>query len=284
MTAPAAARSGPRLLAGLVRASHPEPTVAATALTTVVAIAVPMPAARVALVAVAVLSGQLSIGWSNDALDAARDRAAGRADKPVVTGAVDERLLLRAACAAVAVTVVASLCTGWRPGATHLLVVGSGWAYNAGLKRTPASFVPYAVAFGVLPLFAVLASDLPVGSRWWLVLAGALLGVGAHLFNVLPDLDDDRATGVRGLPVRLGATATRVGGSGLLLAAAAVLVAGPPGSPSGWAWAGLAVAAALSLAAGLLPPAPGSRAPFLLALVVAAVDVALLAGGSSALG
>ena len=34
--------------------------------------------------------------------------------------------------------------------------------------------------------------------------AGALLGVGAHLVNALPDLADDEATGVRGLPHRLG--------------------------------------------------------------------------------
>src|SRR3712207_7375206 len=30
------------------------------------------------------------------------------------------------------------------------------------------------------------------------------LGVGAHLLNVLPDLEDDAATGVRGLPHVLG--------------------------------------------------------------------------------
>ena len=65
--------------------------------------------------------------------------------------------------------------------------------------------MPYAVAFGALPGGRQprgAASALPpvVGP-----VAGALLGVGAHLLNALPDLADDEATGVRGLPHRLGA-------------------------------------------------------------------------------
>ena len=41
------------------------------------------PRTRVALVTAAVLCGQLSIGWSNDLVDLARDRAVGRRDKPL---------------------------------------------------------------------------------------------------------------------------------------------------------------------------------------------------------
>ncbi|AYG78700.1 hypothetical protein DWB77_00808 [Streptomyces hundungensis] len=37
-------------------------------------------------VAAAVLTGQLSVGWCNDAVDAHRDTACGRRDKPVATG------------------------------------------------------------------------------------------------------------------------------------------------------------------------------------------------------
>ena len=39
-------------------------------------------------VAVAVLSGQLSTGWSNDWIDAERDRSVGRTDKPIAAGLV----------------------------------------------------------------------------------------------------------------------------------------------------------------------------------------------------
>ena len=66
---------------------------------------------------------------------------------------------------------------------------------------------------------------------WWAVLAAALLGVGAHLANVLPDIDGDLATGVRGLPQRLGAATVRALIPVPLLAATCLLVFGhaPPG-------------------------------------------------------
>ena len=44
------------------------------------------PLARGLLVTAAVLAGQLSIGWSNDLIDARRDRAVGRTDKPLAVG------------------------------------------------------------------------------------------------------------------------------------------------------------------------------------------------------
>jgi len=39
-----------------------------------------------------VFTDQLSIGWSNDYLDAERDRAVLRSDKPVATGAIEPRV------------------------------------------------------------------------------------------------------------------------------------------------------------------------------------------------
>ena len=59
--------------------------------------------------------------------------------------------------------------------------------------------------------------------------AGALLGVGAHLVNVLPDLADDAATGVRGLPHRLGARRSSVLAAAVLVGATVVIVVGAPG-------------------------------------------------------
>ena len=40
--------------------------------------------------------------------------------------------------------------------------------------------------------------------------AAAALGSAAHFVNVLPDLADDAATGVHGLPHRLGPLASRI--------------------------------------------------------------------------
>src|SRR3982751_3476201 len=145
----------------------------------------------------AVLAGQASIGWSNDWLDADRDRAVARADKPVVQGAVAPSRLRSAALIALAVAVVLSLLLGIVPGLLLLVLVASGWAYNAGLKRTAASVVPYVMGFGALPAgVAAAAPGTPV-APWWLVAAGGALGAAAPPGHVAPDIEDDLATGVR---------------------------------------------------------------------------------------
>ena len=61
-------------------------------------------------------------------------------------------------------------------------------------------------------------------------MGAALLGVGAHLLNVLPDLDDDAATGVRGLPHRLGPRRIAPVAAAVLVAASIVVLVGaaPP--------------------------------------------------------
>jgi 4-hydroxybenzoate polyprenyltransferase len=268
----------------LVGASHPLPSLAVTAFATAVAAAVGRSPAGCALVAATVVTGQLSIGWSNDLIDRARDQAAGRADKPLAAGAVAPRVVGAACAVAVVCCVPLSLANGWRAGAAHLLAVGGGWAYNLGLKRTVLSFLPYAVSFGLLTAFLTLG--LP-GAPWppaWAVAAGALLGVGAHFLNVVPDVDDDLAAGIRGLPQRLGARRSAVLGAGLLCAAAALVVLGPGRPVPAWAWAGLAVATATAGAAGAAGlRRTAGRLPFLLAVATAAVAVGLLLARGSAL-
>ena len=272
--------------AALLRAAHPEPTAAVTVLATVVAAAAGRGPGGCALVAATILTGQLSIGWSNDVVDARRDAAAGRRDKPIAVGAVTGRTVVVACATAVALCVPLSFASGWRAGLAHLVSVAGGWAYNLGLKRTVLSFLPYAVSFGLLPAFLALGLDGAPFPRPWVVAAGALLGVGAHFLNVVPDVADDLATGVRGLPQRLGVGAARGGGALLLAAAAAVVTFGPPGEVPPWAYAGFTLAVVLSLlAAGLghRRSARGSRAPFLLAMLTAAAAVGLLVGRGSSI-
>src|SRR3954464_10480587 len=88
-----------------------------------------LPAGRVALVALAVLLGQLSIGWCNDAVDAPRDVAAGRRDKPAATRLVPPRVLALAAGAALVACAGASLALGVLAAGAHALTVLGGWTY-----------------------------------------------------------------------------------------------------------------------------------------------------------
>lgn len=234
------------------------------------------------LVGGAVLAGQLSIGWLNDGVDSERDRAAGRTDKPVAQGMLTARTALAASGAAALVSVPLALWSGAGGRAPlmlvlalHLLVVAGGWVYDLGLKSTVVSVVPYAVAFGALPAF-VVAPEQSV--PWWLVLAGALLGSGAHFANVLPDLEQDAATGVRGLPHQIGARWSVVATTVLLLAASLTLALSPAGAPSVTGTVVL-VAAVLAVLVGVFSPVGLFRA----VLCVAVLDVVLLVVSSSGL-
>ncbi|MDQ0990677.1 4-hydroxybenzoate polyprenyltransferase [Streptomyces sp. V3I7] len=226
-------------------------------------------------VAVAVLSGQLSIGWCNDAADAQRDMTCGRGDKPVGTGEIPRWAAFGAAGTALGLCVPLSLLSGVAAGAAHLGGVAAGWTYNLRLKHTALSPLPYAVGFGSLPPFVTLGLHPSSWPAWWAVTAGALLGVGAHLVNVLPDIEDDLATGVRGLPHRLGPRACRWLAPFIMLTAVGVLVAGPSGAVGVTGWT-LAAAASVAVGGTAVPYQAGSRWPFRAAILVAGIAVAQL--------
>ena len=258
-----------RTVKGLALACHPGPTVAVTGLVTAVAWSAGRSLAGCLLVAATILTGHLSIGWSNDAIDAARDTIVNRKDKPVVRGLVSRRTLAVAAGLMLAVTVPVSLANGIAAGLVHLLFVACAWAYNLGLKSTVISWLPYAVAFGGLPSFVTLGTS-DTWAPWWATTAAALLGVGAHLANVVPDLQDDLATGVRGWPHRLG-TYARLLAPLPLAAATALLVIAPPGPIGLVGWLALAVAGGL-----LVVIVAWREAPFLVTIAIAGVSVAAL--------
>lgn len=253
----------------VLAAAHLGPTLAVTVLAGLLGVAQGLEGGTLALVVSAVLAGQLSVGWSNDLVDAARDARSGRSDKPLATGAASVAVVRTACAVAVVACVVLSLACGLAAGLVHLGCVAAAWAYNLGLKATPWSWLPYAVAFGGLPVFVALAgSAVP---PWWWPVGGALLGVGAHLLNVLPDLDDDAATGVRGLPHRLGPRLIAPVAAVVLVAASVVALVGSA-PPPGWSWA----VAVLVLGLAALVVAGRGRAPFAAAVAIALVDAALL--------
>ena len=268
---PTAARSA----AALVRASHPEPTVAVTAIATALAVSTGL-GARSLWVAAAFVTGQLSVGWSNDWIDAARDARNGRTDKPVGQGRLTVAAVRRAALTALVLCVPLSLAMGLGAGLLHLAAVAAAWSYNARLKATALSFLPYALAFGAVPSIVVLALPGTALAPAWASAAGALLGVGAHLCNALPDLEEDLAQGVRGLPHRLGARRSAACAAVLLLAAAVLLAVGPPGPPGLPALAAVGLSAVVTAAGLARSRRAGSRDAFLAAMVVAALSVGLL--------
>ena len=265
-------------VAGLARSCHPVPALAVTVIAAALAVRAGNDAGRAALVTATVFVGQLSIGWSNDAIDAERDRVSHRSDKPVAVGAVARQTIAGAAGIAVLLAVALAAVLGPRAGGASLLIVLGGWTYNAGLKAAVWSWLPYAVAFGALPAVATLARPSHPAPAWWAVVAGALLGVAAHLANVAPDLADDLATGVRGFPHRLGVRGTAVFGPALLAAAGIVIFAGAGHVHDRWRILALAVSLlAAGAAATIATRADQGRRYFIVTLLAAGVDVAMFA-------
>lgn len=259
-------------LGGLARACHLGPSLAVTALAGAYAISVGLTPGRVVLVSAAVLTGQLSIGWGNDLIDRGRDRTVGRLDKPLAAGTLPTSDAAAACGAALVATVVLSLACGLAAGVVHLACVAAGWSYNLGVKSTLLSWLPFAAAFGGLPAVVILTGNADAPLPWSVLVAGALLGVGAHLMNVLPDLTGDEATGVRGLAHRLGARRATLLALACLVAASVVLLRGARPVPTGVL---LVVVAAIAMLAALVLLGRG-KVPFRAVIGIALADVLLL--------
>jgi 4-hydroxybenzoate polyprenyltransferase len=263
----------------LVRATHALPTLAVTAFFTAVALSAGL-GARSALLAAAVLVGQMSIGWANDYVDAGRDTAAGRTDKPVATGDVAAGTVGACAAGALVADVPLSLALGWRPGAAHLVAVGSAWLYDLWLKETLASWLPFALSFGLVPVIVATAlpgAPLPQAT---LVAAAACCGVAAHFANTVGDAADDALTGVRGLPQRVGPEGATVVAAAFVAVASVLLVVATDG-----AWPAV-VAAVVGVGGALAMPlvlrrTSGRHVAFRLVIAAVAVLVAafVVSGG-----
>ncbi len=260
----------------MVQASHPLPALAVSAVAAGLAASTDRSLASVVLATAAVFAGQLSVGWLNDLIDAPRDTQVGRTDKPLATGAVASSSVRFAFNVSAVAAVILSLFSGMPAGAAHIAALASAWAYDLGVKGTAFSVVPFAVSFGLLPAFLSMGAPGAPFPPLWLMGAAAALGSAAHFVNVLPDLADDAATGVHGLPHRLGPLASRIATAALVLTTSVLLVFGPPGTPSPLGLAAVPLAVGILIVGFLLDGRPRSRAAFRAVMLVALIDVALL--------
>jgi 4-hydroxybenzoate polyprenyltransferase len=272
-----------RTVSALVRATHSLPALAVTVLVSAVAASRGARGATLALMVLSTAAGQASVGWSNDYLDRERDRAAGRTDKPIVAGDVGERVVLTSALVAFPLCVALSIPVGLGEAAVMLLAVGSAWLYNAAFKSSALSWLPYAVSFGLAPVYIWLATSdrLPPA---WIVGAAAPLGAAAHFLNVIPDLDVDRATAVRGLPQRLGLKGSLLLACGVLAGVLALVLGATTPLVTGQV---IAAGISMALIAGLAWAGLRGRGRLGFRLTIAAagaiVGVFLLSPGSSRL-
>jgi 4-hydroxybenzoate polyprenyltransferase len=201
----------------LVRTAHPRQA-ALSAVALAVAAAVSGRAVReCGLVLVTVLVGQALLGWDNDLVDEATDRAAERTDKPLATGTLDRGTVGFALACAVLLVVPLSMSSGITAGLAYLLSLLVGVASNRWLRSGALSWVPWAVAFALYPAYLSYggwgggAKGQPPTVA--MTLAAAVLGVGIHVLTSLKGLVEDNEAGRRHLPLRL---ALRIGAPRLL--------------------------------------------------------------------
>jgi 4-hydroxybenzoate polyprenyltransferase len=220
----------------MARASHPRQALLTTAVLGAAAALSGRSTREVGLVVATVLVGQVVLGWHNDVVDARRDAAHGRQDKPIALGQVERGTVAYAMLCAILLLVPLSIANGVVAGVSHLIAVAAALAANTGLlRRSRYSYLPWMASYGLLPAFLSYGGWGGEGGGGApsiaITVLAALLGIGVHVLVALPGLVDDNADGIRHFPLRL---ALRTGAPRLLvlagawttLAGAGILIAG----------------------------------------------------------
>jgi 4-hydroxybenzoate polyprenyltransferase len=202
----------------LLKASHFGPTLLVTTIGFSFALDYYNPTESIAI-AVAIFSGQLIVGWSNDLIDYKDDLSHKRQNKPLVAEHISYATLQRTLIALIPISLALTIASplGVKGGLVYFFGIGCGAAYNLYFKFTALSPLPYALAFAALP--SCIPISLNQNPPQWMWLGGALLGMAAHFINVIKDMEQDRASNIRGLPQRIGKKSS-------ILAAAALIILG----------------------------------------------------------
>jgi 4-hydroxybenzoate polyprenyltransferase len=156
------------------------------------------------VIAFTVALGQLVVGWSNDLYDYKDDLAHGRTKKPLVSGLITPQYLTKWLRFMVPFSFIANLLgpLGIKGGLVYMFGIAWGVAYNFYFKFSAFSPLPFAIAFAALP--SSIAISKGITPPLWMLLGGSIFGMAAHFINVIKDMKEDQASGIQGLPQRLG--------------------------------------------------------------------------------
>ena len=265
---------------------HPAPVVmvliAATGFTAAAARGWP-PLASLGPFLVAQSLTQLAISLHNDYCDRELD-ARSKPWRALPRGLIAPATALWLAITLAVLGLLAAAPLG--PGVMLLIAAGTGagFVYNARLKRTGWSWLPFWIGLPTLALGAFAAVDRFEPRLWLVYVIGAPLVVGIYLADTLADIEVDTTMGVRGLAHRLGPWRARlVCWAAVALAQGLALVLWPSDHPPGplfWISVGLlGVAGLLDRMVSLLDRYQRQRGHW---LAIMASAVALSVGWLSA--
>jgi 4-hydroxybenzoate polyprenyltransferase len=187
-------------------------------------------ATRILQLAGTMLPIQLCIGVINDVVDLPAD-AVAQPYKPLVRGVLHRSTAawIGAVLGAIGLGVAATI--NLTTLGLGVVALGAGLSYDLGLRRTALSWVPWWAGIAVLPPMAYASAGSIPSALLVLIPLAALIAIGLHLANALPDIDADRLAGVRSLPVVVGVGAARWAGPAALAVAGllALVLAVPTG-------------------------------------------------------
>jgi 4-hydroxybenzoate polyprenyltransferase len=199
----------PQRLGGLVRVTHAVPVAIYMLLMVVLAPLAAfsshrtLTAGAVIRLVLAMGCAQAAIGILNDYCDRALD-GASKPNKPLVRGTVRPGEALALAIILPILAILAALPFGLIAVLILCGIMALGFAYDLRFKGTPVSALLFAIHFPLLPLFVWAALGAWQPFLPWILPIGATLGIAMNIANSLPDLPEDTAAGVRGLPHVLG--------------------------------------------------------------------------------
>jgi 4-hydroxybenzoate polyprenyltransferase len=126
----------------------------------------------------------------NDLLDRHHDRDV-YIWRPLPADLVDRDRALRLTqfLAVLAIALAASL--GWRPALIAIAGLAAAYLYNVRLKATPFSWVPFALAFALIPVWVAESVDRFDDVLWWSFPVGLSGGLATYIAIKLPDYERD---------------------------------------------------------------------------------------------
>jgi 4-hydroxybenzoate polyprenyltransferase len=199
-------RSKLGVIAVILGITHPRAIAVFTLITLAVAVIAEhgLPPRRLTIILILAMALiQSAVGIFNEYYDRDLD-AIAKPSRPIPSGLVSARWAFRLGW----ITVVLGLCAAATLGLFALLVLALGAAmgilYSVRFKRSVLSWLPYAIAYPIVPLW-VCVSLGKFSPEMLLIYPIALpFSIGIHLCNQLRDFNQDAQQGMRGLVQYLG--------------------------------------------------------------------------------
>ena len=192
-------------VAGLVRLTHPFPSLLDGAATLAIALLAGGAVPTAARLAIAMVCLQAAIGAVNDIVDAPRD-AGRKPGKPIPAGLIPVPLAVGVALGAGIGGLALSAVSGPATVVVGTGILAIGLLYDLALRGTAWSWLPFALGIPLLPVFAWLGAVGRLPALFAVLVPVAFLaGAALAIANSLADVERDRDSGSSSVADRLGA-------------------------------------------------------------------------------